>query len=171
MRTLCLKSLVSVVHTTGAMRLGAIILIITAGLKIGAVFELPMLALVHDPVFPMLDERTVLVGTAALEILVAVVILLRPMGRPAACSLAFLTGCFCLYRLGLHLVGYTGGCLCLGKPVAFTTFTKNLDWVVLFLLFYLIAISVVALVAHYRSAIIAPVADYSHNTTKPAEPI
>jgi hypothetical protein len=137
-------------HKAVAMRCASLILVATAALKVATILSIPKFDVARDPVFVFLSETTLLSIVAGAEVLVSVVAAWRPLSWQAAVALFALTGCFAMYRLGLWIVGYKGGCLCLGTPMAFTSLFRNLngDRIALVLLLYLAAVSVVALRTH-----------------------
>lgn len=142
-----LAGLTKLFYNATSMRLAAAVLVITAVLKVATVIALPRLEIVRDPVFVMLSESIVLKTVAVLELLVAAMITVSPLSRSAALALLCISGCFCFYRIGLWMVGYTGGCLCLGNPMAFTSLFKAYhgDFITLVSLCYVLLVSLCAI--------------------------
>ncbi len=135
-------------------RVAGLILLLTGILKLLAVMDLPKLQVARDPVFATFTESAVLIGAASLEIASSAITMWRPSSWQAALALSFTAGSFVCYHVGLWIVGYKGGCLCLGRPMTFTSLFRGLhgDTVALGLLAYLIVVAGFALRSSWRGA-------------------
>jgi hypothetical protein len=138
LRTLC---------TPTAMRIAGVVLVGTAILKFVTVRSLPALLVSRDPVFAIISEERLLELAALLELTVATIIFVKPLSWSAAACLFLIAQCFACYRVGLWLVGYKGGCLCLGKAMTFTSLFANVggEQISLVLLCYIFGAALLAL--------------------------
>ena len=126
----------------------AIILFVTAGIKLFAVFSNVPYMTLNDPIFQFLNNRSMMLLAAFTELILGVFLLLRCSGFVKLWSLVWLALLFLSYRFGLWLIGFSSPCPCLGgamnwlgmKPASADTVAK---WIIgYFLVFGLVFLMV-----------------------------
>jgi hypothetical protein len=105
----------------------ALVLSLTAAAKIFTLSNLHQELETRDPLFYFLNLRSVLFVTTGLEIACVLLVIVSANYRLRLACVAWLSTLFLLYRLGLLLIGYHGGCLCLGKPESWVTIASYAD--------------------------------------------
>jgi hypothetical protein len=94
----------------------AVILLFTAAAKIISCFSHAKILLYYDPIFAI-KNKNVLIGTACLELSLAVFFLLCKNISKMSVAMIWLLINFFLYRAGLVWMGVKKPCPCLGNPV------------------------------------------------------
>lgn len=128
-----------------------LILAFTAFLKILTLVTASKEMVASDPLFYFLENRHLLAGAVILEIVAVIALMMsRNFDFQLKC-IAWLATLFFAYHLGLKMIGYEGGCFCLGKPQSWLTFLKPLkiDVAVKILVIYMIVGSY-GLILYYR---------------------
>lgn len=99
------------------LRSAAVILMLTAAAKAASAFGTQSILEKADPIFWVLKNRELLVLVAALEGVVAFLLLSKASLSVKRGSLIWLCTNFLLYRLGLWITGAPAACKCMGDLV------------------------------------------------------
>lgn len=123
---------------SGYLGVVAVILFLTAAIKMVGSFSRQPFMSTSDPLFPFLTRRQVLLCAAGVEIVFATLILRRRSDTSALWLLAWLSCIFGLYRAGLKALGQSADhlCPCLGYwlPLKYSLVNQISLGILLFLL-------------------------------------
>ena len=93
----------------------ALLLALTASLKIASTFQRLPVLLTQDPLFTFLSLRAMMWGAAFMELILLYFVLRWPHKREVYLSVLWVCLIFVAYKTALTLLGYTGPCKCLGN--------------------------------------------------------
>lgn len=144
----------------------AIILCLTAMAKLVSAGGSARILSLPDPILG-LPNRTVLIGVGAIELILAAVILFSKNSGIKPYLIAWFASNLVIYRLGLWWGNVAAPCSCLGTITDALPFSpKTIEWVMKFILAYLLAGSYGILIYKWFSG---RVKSDKPNATTPAE--
>jgi hypothetical protein len=105
----------------------AIILIVTATLKLVTVALAPRWANTEDPIFFFLSNRLLAGMAAILEFCIAWLLFTRTATKIKLTVIFWLSLFFACYHVGIRAMGTVDSCICLGDPQSWVTYFLRRD--------------------------------------------